>query len=195
MASSKERLWKAEYFKCFNATEAARRVGYKWPNKVGPQKLKKFADEIEAYLKENLMSADEVLFRLADQARGSMEDFINIETLITEEGGFVDDYSVSLEKAARLGKLHLIKKISVGPEKVTIELHDSQAALKLIGQHHKLFSMRHSLDVEKNSKLEEWLNALTGAKNDEPMAEPGAEVGDVSPDGARSEPAPGETSP
>lgn len=179
MASSKEKLWKAEYYKCFNATEAARRVGYKWPNKVGPQKLKKFASEIEAYLEANLMSANETLFRLNSQARAEYSRYL------------MPDGTVDLKSLIQEGKGHLIKSFKETKHGLRIEFYDAQAALKLIGQHHKLFSMRHSLDVEKNSKLEEWLNALTGAKNDE-MAEPGTENGDVSPDGSQSEPPPGE---
>ena len=46
MASPQEEDWLNEYFQCWNATEAARRVGYKWPNKVGPAKKQKFADEV-----------------------------------------------------------------------------------------------------------------------------------------------------
>lgn len=150
---------------------------------------------IQSRLDEMVMSADEVLVRLSDQARATMTDFVTVDPVLDEETGFFDQCAIDLEKAQRLGKMHLIKKISFKKTGIAIELHDSQAALKLIGQHHKLFSMRHSLDVEKDSKLEEWLNALTGAKKSDEVAEPDAEVGDIPPDGSRSEPEPGETTP
>lgn len=83
------------------------------------------------------MAADEVLRRLTDQARGSMADFVTISR------GRV---KLDLKKAAELGKLHLIKKLTDDGKGIRIELYDSKAALELIGKHHKLFVERSSLE-------------------------------------------------
>jgi len=79
------------------------------------------------------MDADEVLARLADQARGNIADFMNTEV----PGGIID-----LEKAQELGLTHLIKSISWTKQGVKVELYDAQAALVHIGRHLKLFTDR-----------------------------------------------------
>jgi hypothetical protein len=89
------------------------------------------------------MSADEVLVRLTQHARGSMAPFIRRDT----DG---DLYGFDLSETQ---PLHLVKKASVTRrrqkddrdeivtvETVTIELYDAQAALALLGKHHKLFA-------------------------------------------------------
>jgi Terminase small subunit len=77
--SPKEKLWLTEYFKSFNATDAARRVGYKWPDKQGAQKKEKFADLIAAELDTRVMSADEAARRMADAARFDMSPYLIVE--------------------------------------------------------------------------------------------------------------------
>ena len=60
-----------QYLQCWNASEAARRAGYKFAGTEGHRLLQ--MAEIQAYVKLRLadmqMSADEVLNRLADHAR------------------------------------------------------------------------------------------------------------------------------
>jgi phage terminase small subunit len=129
----KRRVFLEEYLKCWNATEAARRAGYKHPNVQGPTlvKLSIIKDEIDERLRAKAMDADEVLARLADQARGDMADFLNTEV----PGGMLD-----LEKAQELGLTHLIKSINWTKQGVKVELYDAQAALVHIGRHLKLFT-------------------------------------------------------
>lgn len=133
MATRKEQVWLEEYLKCWNATEAARRAGYKWPNKMGPRKLIEFGDEINQRLREKAMAADEVLARLAAQARGNIMDFIDTEVV----GGKPD-----LNKAEERGLLHLVKTIAWTKQGVRLELYDAQAALVHIGRHLGLFKDR-----------------------------------------------------
>lgn len=66
------------------------------------------------------MNANEVLYRLAEQARASLGDFVSLR------GGlpFFD-----LDKAEAAGKMHLIKRLRVTDKSLDIELHDAQAAL------------------------------------------------------------------
>ena len=126
---SKRKAWLEEYFKCWNATEAARRVGYKWPEKNGPRNKLKLQAEIDARLDEMAMSANEVLARLGDIARADLGDFLT-------DGGLLD-----LSKIKEDGKTHLIKKYKItqnalGQLKYEIELHDAQSALQHLDRYH-----------------------------------------------------------
>ena len=88
------------------------------------------------------MQADEVLVRLAEQARGDMGDFLAVS-----EGG---DVAFDISKAPT--KTHLIKRVTqrktirtteksqIEEVVLTFELHDAQAALVHIGKHHRLFA-------------------------------------------------------
>lgn len=99
--------------------------------------------EISERLKKKQMSADEVLIRLAEQARADMADFIEFKEGIKTP--FLD-----LESANNKGLLRLVKKFKYNaaghPE---IELHDAQAALVHIGKAHGLFADRveHSGEI------------------------------------------------
>lgn len=136
--TAKQQAFVEHYLQCWNASRAARLAGYseKTAYSQGARLLKNVEVQaaIQARLDELKMSADEVLLRLADQARATMDDFID------PERGEVD-----LARAAARGKLHLVKKFSRSTgkvETVTIELHDAQAALVQLGRHHKLFTDR-----------------------------------------------------
>jgi len=155
--SKKHRAFVEEYLSCFNATEAYHRV-YSPRTRAasasnGYQLLRN--TEIEQAIKERLaetaMSADEVLMRLAEQARGDLGKFLN------KDG---DAITIDLEAMKADGKTHLIKRISqtkrrrttkdVTEEEVstTLELYDAQAAQQLIGKHHKLFTDKVSFGDE-----------------------------------------------
>lgn len=116
----------------------------KWLKKANIQ------EEIRERLKEKAMSADEVLARVSDHARGNHQHFIRINS-----DGFVE-FDFSHPDAQN--HLHLIKKIKTKrtrrlegrgknaepweDEWIEVELHDPQRALELLGKHHKLFIER-----------------------------------------------------
>lgn len=134
--NKKQRVFVEEYLQCWNATEAARRAGYAYPNKQGPRLLVNvgISDAIKKRISEKAMSADEVLIRLAEQARGIPNEYreqatgqINIKQLI-EDG---------------LG--HLIKKDYHNQQGRVLEFFDAQRALELLGKHHKLFTEKHDI--------------------------------------------------
>jgi len=131
MATAKEKVWLEEFFQCWNATEAARRADYKWPNKVGPEKKKKFADKISERLRENAMPADEVLSRLASHARSDLGAFL------VKDG---DKVNVDWDKLVDARLTHLVKAIIPTSNGTRIEFHDAQAALVHLGRHHGLFT-------------------------------------------------------
>lgn len=151
--SPKQLSFVEHYLACgFNASEAARRAGYsaKTAQEQGSRLLSNVIVKalVEKRLGEAAMTADEVLARLADQARGTIADFMVRNDL-------------DLAAARENGKLHLIKKIKRTTRSddddnlyttLEIELYDAQAALVHIGRHHKLFTDR--VIVEDNWRIE-----------------------------------------
>ena len=135
MLGVKERIWLAEYLKCFNATRAAEVAGYKWPNRIGSRLKLKHAELIEATLKSRAMTPEIVIDRLSDQAMAGYSEFIN------------DKGEVNLKAMHAAGKMHLIKGIKYNRQgKKIIEFYDAQSALVHIGKHHKLFTEQTAFD-------------------------------------------------
>lgn len=179
--SIKDQAVLVEYLQCFNATEAwsrvhkgcnresAMRLGSRWLRKVEVQK------EIQEYFKAKHMAVDEVLGRLAEQARASHNPFVEI----TSDGFVYFDFS---NPEAR-EYMHLIKKIKTKRQRlveghgegaetwehewVEVELHDQQRALELIGRHLKLFNdkleVEHTLNIEG---LTDVMDKVYGSRND-----------------------------
>ena len=134
--TAKRQAFVDEYLKCWNASEAARVAGYAAPGQQGHRLLKdvEISEEIQQRVSERAMSADEVLIRLSDMARGSMDDFVSFVPGIKLP--FLD-----LAKAQQAGKFGLVKKLKYGKDgEVEFELYDAQAALVQLGKVHKLFT-------------------------------------------------------
>jgi len=125
----KQRAFVEHYLTCWNASEAARRAGYKPDNAdvTGPRMLGNVVIKaaIERRIGELRATADEVLLRLASHSRGTLSDFL------TTSG------DIDLKAAREAGKLHLVKKIKRTTRTddkdglyttTEIELHDAQAA-------------------------------------------------------------------
>lgn len=147
--SVKQTLFINEYLRTFNATQAALAAGYseKTARSIGAENLTKpdIAQAIKERLQESAMSADEVLMRLAEQARASYADCI-------ETGG-----KVNIEKLITSGKAHLIKSIKETEYGRNVEFYDAQAALIQLGKHHKLFT--DVSETKHSGKLEiEYVN-------------------------------------
>ena len=138
--NKKQRVFIEEYLQCWNATEAALRAGYskRTAYSIGPRLLKnvEVSEEISKRITEKAMSADEVLIRLADQARASLDDIVTIY------GSGKNDWKLDLPKVIAEGKAHLIKSLTPTQYGLKVELHDKQRALELLGKHHKLFTDR-----------------------------------------------------
>ncbi len=144
--NAKQEAFLHAYLRTFNATQAAKEAGYsaKTAYSYGHDLLKN--PEIVARVREELehraMAAQEVLARLAAQARADVSDLIDPATL-----------TLDWKRAQESGATHLIKKIKqtiiTGDEKQTeifeFELYDAQSALVHIGKHLGLFKER--LDI------------------------------------------------
>lgn len=134
--SNKQHAFIVEYLKCWNSAEAARRAGYseKTARSIGAENLTKpdIKAEIDARIKELVMSADEALILLSEQARGSLGDFADVKML----EDLKDHPKARLVKALtsdvyedKAGRIHY---------KSRIELQDQQRAiediLKILGK-------------------------------------------------------------
>ena len=136
----KQRLFVAAYLgeSSGNAADAARRAGYRWPEKQGPQQLAKTSvrTAIDASLDEAALKADEILARISDIATADIGDFVSIDG----KGGCTLD----LAKAKKAGRTHLIKSIKPTKFGLAIELHDTQAALEKLARYRGLFAEREA---------------------------------------------------
>jgi hypothetical protein len=119
---------------------------------------------IDAGFALRAMPADEVLLRLSEQAASSLEDFLDVregvEPINDDDDADEDNaplrsrrWGLDLDKAAKAGKLHLVKKLKATKFRTEIELYDAQAALQLLGRHHKLFDADNILKFLDLSKL------------------------------------------
>lgn len=156
---NKQRAFVEEYLRCWNATEAARRIGYAHPNMAGPRMILK--DSIQEVVRQRVseiaMSTDEILLRQAEIARSDMGDFLDINSM-----GFVIDLAAAKEK----GITHLIRKVKQrttthidenGSEteihQAEIELYDAQAALNTLGKYKGLEKLDLSDSININVTL------------------------------------------
>jgi hypothetical protein len=172
----------------FNATEAARLAGYAHPNiqfaevKAHPE----VAAAIEAHMQQHTLSANEVLKRLSDHARGTLAHFVRFPDEDSEDPEVYFDLSSPQAKEY----FHLLKKTkkertSGGSEehpwvtvKHEIEIHDPQAALRDLGRHYKLFTDRQETEMDvsiydglTDEEIEQRIAALEGRKIEAPSSE------------------------
>lgn len=156
--SAKQQLFIDNYLISYNATQSAIAAGYSQntATEIGYENLRKphIAEAIQRRLQESAMSADEVLMRLAEHARGDLDDVLNSE-------GDLD-----IKKARRAKKTRLIKKwtrkhrVFTNDEGVTeettdsIEMYDAQAALVHLGKHHKLFTDKQEITGKDGGPIE-----------------------------------------
>ena len=133
--TKKRRVFIEEYLCCWNGAEAARRAGYKHARNQASYLLAipNIQAEIERRIEELTMQADEVLSRLAEQARGLSREY------------FHPDGALNAAAIVRDDKTHLIKKTKQTRDGLEVELYDGQRALVDIGRALGLFKER--LDV------------------------------------------------
>src|SRR5271157_1817642 len=114
--------------------DAARRAGYRWPERLGPRLVKKSGVQaaIDARVATAAMTSNEVLARLADVATVDMLDFIDV--------GRDGRVKVDLKLVKRLGLGHLIKRLRTNKDGTQdIELEPKVPALVKLGEHYNLW--------------------------------------------------------
>lgn len=155
----KQQVFVAEYIRCWNASEAARRAGYsqRTAGSIGAENLTKpeIQEAIQAKLAEVHMSADEALKLQADIARADVGDIMEATTF---------GYNFDMRKAKETGFTKLIKKVKQKTVTIMgkgedsedteihtleIELYDAQAAIRDVLKIHGKFVEK----VEVNHKL------------------------------------------
>jgi phage terminase small subunit len=156
--TDKQRIFVEEYLTCWNATEAARRAGYDANEatlrSIGSENLTKpnIKALIDQRMKEKALSADEVLARLADIARGTLDDFLSVD-----RRGRI---KIDLIKARKAGKMHLLKSYGKGKQGEKIELYSAIEALQILGRHLQLFVDRTEISGPNGGPiafdLDEW---------------------------------------
>ncbi len=117
-----------------SAADAARRAGYRWPEKLGPRlaKTSGIRAAIDARVKTAAIAANEVLARIADVATSDLLNFIAVDPH--------GDWKVDLKQVQRLGLGHLIKRLRKNKDGSSeIELEARVPALLKLGEHHKLW--------------------------------------------------------
>lgn len=163
--TQKKRVFIDEYPRDFNATRAAKAAGYspRTAYSSGQRLLKDVEVQaaIQAHVAEVTMGKDETLLRLSDVARGDIADLMDLT-----EDGYTFKLMVQDENGNLIvnPKTKLIRKIK---QKVTtiggsvereiveteLELYSSLEALEKIGEAHRLFVQRQSLENPDGSPM------------------------------------------
>jgi hypothetical protein len=108
---------------------------------------------IKARLAEMHLSADEVLTKLGQTARFDPLQFLDFNEL--------GEVNIDLAAIRNAGLGGVVRKIAYDKNgRLAVEFHDSQAAQKLIGQHHKLFTQRHEVETPDLAPLPDLLKDL-----------------------------------
>ena len=145
--TDRQRAFILEYGRDFNATQAAIRAGYssKTAAAIGHENLTKLeiSEAIDEEFRKRSFTLDEIIARLAEQASASIGDFIVISP---------DGDRISFDPEMIKSRGHLIKKIKAtttvrysqkGDQyeytTLTLNLHDGQRALELLGKAKGLF--------------------------------------------------------
>ena len=152
--TGKQRLFVIHYIATLNGTKAARLAGYKGDDAtlstIAYENLRKhdIREAIDAAFSEQVMSANEVLMRLASHARGDMGEFAHVIT--------ADD----LEKHpfSRLVKefeiTRTIDKDGDIEQKIKLKLYDAQAAMVHLGRYHKLWTDKQEMTGKDGEGIE-----------------------------------------
>jgi Terminase small subunit len=126
----------------WNATEAARLAGYKDPEQSGWENKQKL--EIQTAIAQRLdhlkAGADEILVRMAGQARSSIADALRLPDPLAPAGSrAASSWDIDLIKAQQTGAIDYIKKIKAGKYGTEIEMYDAHEARVKLGEHHQLW--------------------------------------------------------
>lgn len=168
--NDRQKRFVEEYLVDFNATQAAIRAGYsqKSARSIGSENLTKpdISEAISQAISERLMSADEVVARLSDIARGDIKDLMRISSVGYElellskddEGNFRVNPHTKLIKKIKQKVTTIMPRTEDGEEKeiveTDLELYSALDALALLGRHHKLFTDKTEITGKDGGAIE-----------------------------------------
>ncbi len=150
--------------------DAARRAGYRWPEKLGPRLVRKSGIQaaIDARVATAAMTSSEILARLADVAAANMLDLI-----VASKRGL---HTLDPMLVKRLGLGHVIKRLRMNKDGTQdIELEPRSPALVRLGEHYKLWKGAAEPEltlVELAKSLKERYDQLRKQECDDRFAKP-----------------------
>jgi len=149
--NTKQTIFVEQYLQCWNATEAARRAGYseKYLNTNASKLLRNttISKRIDARIAELKMSTDEILLRLADQARGDIGEFAKI----TNSQDLAEHPRSRIVKKYKRRVFHPENRDSY--EEIEVELYDAHAPLVDLGKAKAIFTDKIEQSVKIDGKL------------------------------------------
>jgi len=153
MASAKQELWLSEYLQCLNATEAARRSGYKWPDKVGAANKALFKEEIQQILSERIPSPEAVVSRVADMAMADITDYLHNDGSLDLEQMKADGRGYLLKKYRHTRNISSSNKGDYESETWESELYAADAALDKLMRYHGLYNDKQNLTIDGSIRV------------------------------------------
>ena len=154
--TGKQKLFVAAYVETLNATKAAIAAGYSKDTAavIGFENLRKpnIRAAIDEVLDAHTMGKKELLARLSDHAKGTMDDFLSIEG--DEEAAII---YTNLGKAKGLGQIHLIKELEEKSHElpdgckvrtIKVKLYDAQSAIKTLAKAYGMLDKKMDDDDE-----------------------------------------------
>lgn len=145
--TKKQQAFIEHYLQSWNASDAARQAGYseRTAGVTGHDLLKN--PNVIAYIHERLtelqMDADEVMTRLADQARANVADFVMLNDDPESDKRLRFNFDMVKQKG------YLVKRIRETKDGIDIQLYDAQSALQLIGKIHAMFTDRITVEWDR----------------------------------------------
>lgn len=129
-----------------NQAKAAEMCGYADPVMAGYDlmQLPTVRAAIKAKLDSAAMGVEEVLARFTEVARSSIED-----ALSRGPAGWRAD----LDKVHRLGKMHLIRKVTPTKYGIAVEMYSSERALDKLARFHGLYHDKVTVDINHKVDL------------------------------------------
>jgi phage terminase small subunit len=157
-----------------NATDAARRAGYKWPEKQGPQQLAKTSVRaaVDAKLASVAMGQDEILARLGEIISASILDFADVKP----DGSI----RINLKPSRRRERAWLLKRLKTTKGEVDIELESKLQAIIKTGEYHKMWDRDKPPElslVELAKRVRERLESDRDRGDRDPGGLPGGDPG------------------
>lgn len=168
--TDKQRAFINHYFECgFNATEAARRAKYAYPNVEGPKNLVKpsIKAEISRRFAEQAMAPDETIARIGEVAKADMADFLRVDeeeiTLswsLMEVPQTQDDTPDTITATIRLAAKREVKPTDMILLTETVKRSTARLDLLAAGQAGKLHLIKKYTIDEKGKVSIELYDAL-----------------------------------
>ena len=151
------------YLQTFSYSATAERLAFPSRSVSSVLSRPKLKILIAARMKQEVMSADEVLGRLSMYARFNLADYLKVDESKNAAFPVMIDWEKLLEDGNTIG-IKGIKNTSFGQEVIT---HDPMRALELIAKHLQLFRPDVSLNINQQTFIQQTLSGLEELTDDE----------------------------